>query len=351
VVRLTATYNSSLQNHQKAVVFPSWLDTWMATGIDRAELPVADNPHLLVLGCGYVGQAVAREALASHWQVTATTRSDASAYRLESSGIRAVVFDWTRDPVPSLDTPTDAVLITVSHHVAPGQNAMQVHPEGLAHCLPTLARSARRCIYLSTTGVYGQKDLRLATSSSSPHRWVDESSPVDPDRPGAINAAAGEKWMRESDLAGRSTILRLAGIYGPYRTPNLQKLRAGEAIEVNPEGFLNLIHRDDIARVILDLLRHPSPKPLYCVSDGHPVTRSDYYRWIAEQQGLPSPIFAPPHDPRSEPSRRSGSKRIDPRLLMEDTGKEFRFPSYREGLLHSWREEFEENSTSRARLE
>ncbi len=323
----------------------------MATGFDGAELPVTDNPHLLVLGCGYVGQAVAREALANHWSVTATTRSEGSAQRLESSGIRAIVYDWNLDPVPSFDSPADAVLIAVSHHVAPGQNAQQVHPEGLAHSLPTLARSARRCIYLSTTGVYGQKDLRLANHSSSAHPWVDESSPIAPDRPGAINAAAGEKWMRESPYSNRSTILRLAGIYGPNRTPNLQKLRSGEPLDVHPEGFLNLIHRDDIARVVLDLLRHPSPKPLYCASDGHPVSRADYYRWIAEQQGLSSPIFAPPRDPPSEPSRRSGSKRIDPRLLMEDTGQEFRFPSFREGLLHSWREEVAESSRSQVRPE
>jgi hypothetical protein len=33
---------------------------------------------------------------------------------------------------------------------------------------------------------------------------------------------------------------------------------------------------------------------------------------------------------------------------MEDTGKEFRFPSYREGLFHSWREEAAEGSTTEA---
>jgi nucleoside-diphosphate-sugar epimerase len=320
----------------------------MEKGIEGAQLPVTDNRHLLVLGCGYVGKAVAREALASHWRVTATTRSEASAHRLESSGIRAMVYDWTRDPVPSFDSSADAILIAVSHHVAPGENALQIHPDGLHRSLPSLAGSARRIIYLSTTGVYGQKDLRSATSSSIAHPWIDESDPIAPDRPGAIHAAAGERWMRESQFSERSTILRLAGIYGPHRTPNLQKLRAGEAIEVHPEGFLNLIHRDDIARVVLNLMRHPSPKPLYCVSDGHPVTRAEYYRWIAEQQGLPAPIFAPPGDPPSAPSRRLGSKRIDPRLLMEDTGNEFRFPSYREGLPHSWREEVAENGSSRA---
>jgi hypothetical protein len=36
---------------------------------------------------------------------------------------------------------------------------------------------------------------------------------------------------------------------------------------------------------------------------------------------------------------------------MEDTGREFRFPSYREGLLHSWREEVVENNRSEARPE
>ncbi|MFO0065424.1 MAG: hypothetical protein ACK523_05620, partial [Pirellulaceae bacterium] len=64
MVRLTATYDSCIGVNQKVVLCLSRLDTWVALGIDGAELPVTDNPHLLVLGCGYVGQAVAREALA-----------------------------------------------------------------------------------------------------------------------------------------------------------------------------------------------------------------------------------------------------------------------------------------------
>src|SRR5690606_16214094 len=101
----------------------------------------------------------------------------------------------------------------------------------------------------------------------------------------------------------RSAVLRLAGIYGPGRVPYLDKLRANEPIAAPSEGWLNLIHVDDAARIIVAVdrwlaERESSDGPhVFCVSDGSPVARGEYYAEAARLIGAPPPRFTtPPSD-------------------------------------------------------
>src|SRR5262249_40147588 len=65
---------------------------------------------------------------------------------------------------------------------------------------PALARA--RVVYVSTTGVYGRA-----------RGHVDETTAVDPSEPRAADRLAAERAYR--DLG--ATVLRAAGIYGPWR--------------------------------------------------------------------------------------------------------------------------------------
>ena len=53
--------------------------------------------NLVVFGCGYVGTAVAREAQARGWRVTALTRNAARAVLLREVGVETVVADLASD--------------------------------------------------------------------------------------------------------------------------------------------------------------------------------------------------------------------------------------------------------------
>jgi nucleoside-diphosphate-sugar epimerase len=96
-------------------------------------------------------------------------------------------------------------------------------------------------IYISSVGVYGPSD----------GDWVDESTPCEPHREGGKASLAAEQVLAGHALGRRGLILRLAGIYGPGRIPLAEKIRKGEPLPVSPEGYLNLIHVDDAARVVL----------------------------------------------------------------------------------------------------
>jgi nucleoside-diphosphate-sugar epimerase len=126
----------------------------------------------------------------------------------------------------------------------------------------------------------------------------------------------------------------MAGIYGPGRVPLQGRLRAGEPIAAPHGGWLNLIHADDAAAVVLaaeqrDLAGFPL---VINVADGVPVPRGDYYREIARQLGAPEPRFAPPDPGAPKADRAAVSRRISVRRLQHVLGIDLRYPSYREGL-------------------
>ena len=56
-----------------------------------------------------------------------------------------------------------------------------------------------------------------------------------------------------------------------------------------------------------------TPRPLYVVSDGHPVLRRDWFGHLAAITGSPPPTWDP-----SMPRTRGADKRVDPALLFRD---------------------------------
>lgn len=304
----------------------------------------------LIVGCGYVGLRAAQQWLTQGDRVHAITRSEDKAATLAQHGIEATVWNW-HDPLPSVlsrpnhpakdplfprDLGFDSVLIAVSHAAVPGVALENTHGLGLEHLSHWLdpAAALTRWIYLSTTGVF---------ASSSSGDWVDETSAVGPTRPGSIAALEGERWIEAKVPESRRVVLRPAGIYGPGRVPNIDPIRTATPMDVNPNSFLNLIHVDDLVGVIVAATDAPTKSSLYCVSDGNSPKRRDYYEWIAQLGGWPSPKFVsqfPPSDPSSTAApplsrvraRSDSNKRVNSQRLRAEIDYCFQYPSYREGL-------------------
>src|SRR6185295_9839042 len=175
---------------------------------------------------------------------------------------------------------------------------------------------------ISSTGVYG-------TAAGD---FVDEETPPQPARDGGKASLAAEQVLREHFHGSRGIILRLAGIYGPGRIPRAADLQGGRPIDAPAEGWLNLIHVDDAARIVLLADQRAEVPSLYCVSDNSPVQRGDYYRELARLLSAPEPRFVPA-DANSPASLRAGSdKRVRPAKLFRDLAPQLLYPSYHEGL-------------------
>jgi nucleoside-diphosphate-sugar epimerase len=284
-------------------------DTPRAT-IDSGPQP----PTRLVVGCGYLGERVARAWRAAGARVLTVTRRESRARELAAAGFEPVMADVT-DPavdwsylraVPDLTT----VFWGVGFDARSGTTHRDVHVAGLCRLLDALPAGCR-VIFSSSTGVWGDEQGRI----------VDESSPVNPARE-AGRVLVDAEALLHGHARGPGVALRFAGLYGPGRLPRLEDLRAGRPLAIDPDSWLNMIHVDDAARAVCGLADLANPRPLYVVSDNHPVLRRDWYARLAAAAGGPPPTFAPPPDGGTSPPRRgqAADKRVDSSLVWRDLG-------------------------------
>lgn len=265
---------------------------------------------------------VALRWLAEGGDVWAVTRDAGRCSALAAAGVRPLVADImapeTLRRLPAVDT----VLFAVGYDRTSGHSIRQLYVAGLRNVLEHLPTGIQRFIYVSSTGVYGQ----------SGDVWVDEESPCEPTREGGRACWQAEQSLQVSPWSRRSVILRMAGIYGPGRIPRRKELQAGEAIDAPSEGYLNLIHVDDAATVVIAAEQQAAPPALYCVSDGQPVMRREYFRELAALLHAPEPQFRVPRQGQPAAERASSSKRVSNQRLLAELKFDLRYPSYRAGL-------------------
>ena len=294
------------------------MNTSHNTASSSTALPAATR---LIVGCGYLGTRVARRWLAAGDRVFGITRSPARAAELAAIGITPIVCDVTAGPEsPSWETlralpPFDTVFWAVGFDRASGKTHRDVHVTGLARLLDALAGSPR-VILSSSTGVWGDEGGGV----------VAEDTPTNPSREAGHVLVEAESLLR-SHAKGPGVALRFAGLYGPDRLPRLDDLRAGLPIAADPDSWLNLIHIDDAAAVVCAVAAAANSRPLYVVSDGHPVLRRDWYGHLAAITGSPSPAWD-----SSLPRARGADKQVDPSLLFRDLSIPLAHPNPLRGI-------------------
>lgn len=281
----------------------------------------------LIFGCGYLGCRVAELWRQQGDDVSVVTRNEDRAEAFAQQGYQSIVADVTRpDSLKNLPI-ADTVLFAVGYDRSSGASISIVYAEGVKNVLAAMPRGSGNFIYISTTGVYG----------SAGGDWVDETTSPAPQREGGRASLTAEQMLASHPLGKSSVALRLAGIYGPGRIPYIDRLRASEPIAAPSDGWLNLVHVDDGASIVLSieqwLARTTADGPhLFCVSDGNPVVRANYYREVARLIGADPPTFTSP-DPTSPAAERARvSRRISNEKLLKTAKVKFKFPTYREGL-------------------
>lgn len=292
--------------------------------------------RLIILGCGYIGRALAEAALRAGWTVEALTRSEASAARLRSElGLRAVSGDLADAEWHALlDSRGAWVVDCVSSGGGGIDGYRQAYLEGAESVREWLRRrpGVRGLLYTGSTSVYPQ----------SGGDWVDDDAPTTASTPlNEILLQTESVWRKiaAEGLAPRVAILRLAGIYGPGRHHLIDRLRTGETVFPGPgDYYLNLIHRDDAAAALLALASSEQWSGLRVLNgaDGNPATKAEIAAWTAARLGLPPPEFRPEApDPRMRRRLLSDglppNRRIRATILRSEFGWSPRYADFRSG--------------------
>lgn len=224
---------------------------------------------LLLIGHGYLGQAVGRVFCERGWEVVPVSLTGGDGSLACDVGEPAAV-----SRLPAADV--------VVHCAATGRGGaaayQHVYVDGCRNL--TERFPAGLLCFTSSTSVYAQTDGSVVT----------EESPVSPERETGRLLLEAERLT----LGARGLVVRLAGIYGPGRSVILQKFLAGEAVvEEDGRRFLNQIHRDDAARAIHHLVTSGVRGEVFNVSDSQPLTQRDCYEALGRIFGRPLPPSGP----------------------------------------------------------
>ena len=201
------------------------------------------SPTTLLLGCGYTLSRVAR--LLGADAVLCTTQSVASAASLQAENFVCepiVITDTERlravlDRYPSITTIVDGVPPIFEERGDTGTL-------GPRSVLAAVGARPLRIIYLSTTGVYGERNGAIVTEATVPR----------PAEPHAAARLACEQLYAER--GERTSILRVAGIYGPGRSILDRLVRGEYRFVAGADRWTNRIHVEDLAIAITRLISY-----------------------------------------------------------------------------------------------
>ena len=287
--------------------------------------------RVLIIGCGDVGQRVAR-LLPANVRRLALTSSVARLPDLRTQGIMPLLGNLD----DSATLRRLAGLATRVLHLAPPPNGdprwrEDPRTQALLRAL-RLRGLPQALVYGSTSGVYGDCQGQRVT----------ETRPVSPDTPRAQRRVHAEDNLR---FFGRSTgvavhILRIPGIYAPDReggTPH-GRLRKGTPV-LRPEDDVhtNHIHADDLARACIAALWRGKPQRVTHASDDTELKMGDYFDLAADLYQLPRPprlsrSEAQVQLPAMQLSFMSESRRLDNRRLKRELRLALHYPTVAEGL-------------------
>lgn len=286
------------------------------------------KPTLLIVGCGDVGMRVLRR-LVPRWRVLALTSDAARVAELRAAGAVPLV--------GNLDAPAtlgrlgglaDAVL-----HLAPPPAQGAGDPRTAA-LLAALARKgrARRLVYASTSGVYG--DCGGAR--------FDETRPVAPATDRARRRVDAEARVRHHGRAHgvTVTVLRIPGIYAADRPgghPRERLMRGTPVLAANDDVYTNHIHADDLARACIAALYRGAPQRVVHASDDTELKMGDYFDLAADLAGLSRPrritrAQAQAELPPTLLSFMGESRRLDNTRLKRELRLVLRHPTVASGL-------------------
>jgi nucleoside-diphosphate-sugar epimerase len=276
--------------------------------------------HLLCFGFGYSARALAR-ILGPDWSITGTSRSGEPCAVSVGASFRWFRFDRDHPLEPAAFAGVTHVLVSVPPDEA-GDPVLDRHRDDIA------AISGLTWLgYLSTTGVYGNRD----------GGWVDENSELSPSGArGRRRAAAEAAWLDLCRGCGLPVhVFRLAGIYGPGRSP-FDALRAATAKRIDKPGqMFSRIHVDDIANVLMASIARPRPGAVYNVCDDEPAASADVIAHAAGLLGMAPPPLVPFEAAELSPMARSfydDNKRVSNALIKAELGLSLCYPTYRDGL-------------------
>ena len=274
------------------------------------------SKHIFIFGLGYVGLHLATALHDKGWQITGTTRTPEKLADYAAKGWTILPFE-DGTAIPDLDrhlAKTSHVITTISALVG-HDPVLQMHHDEIAAFSGWTG-------YVSATSIYPDQE----------QGFVDETTKPSPaTKRGRDRLTAEQDWQKLT----KAEIFRVAGIYGPHRSP-FAALREGRArIIEKPGHFFNRIHQTDITRIIMAAIDHPRAGRIINLCDEEPAPQGDVIRYAASLLGMSPPTPIAFEDAELSAMARTfyvSRRRLASKVVGSELRLKLAYPSYREGL-------------------
>ena len=259
--------------------------------------------HVMLCGCGWLGQPLATQLISQGMQVYGTTTRVNQLPTLNELGIKPHLFSVSKTSNANTEF-SHSLLTDVSRcdvmviNIPPGRrdldgkqftdNMLELFNTVLLH-QPTI-----HIIFVSTTSVFGHVTGQ-----------VDESTPPSPVTASGKAHHILEQWLFEH-AQQQSTVVRLAGLINDSRHPVTSLVKRKE-IE-NGHQVVNLVHQIDVVRGLVQIITQVetvSGHVLHFCAPEHP-TREDYYQAAACSKELPPLNFISSKTTKSQNDKQAG---------------------------------------------
>lgn len=274
--------------------------------------------RVLVVGCGYVGEAAANVFYESGWEVEGWTATSESAAKLSKLPYPVKAVDVTDgSAVSAASGQFDVVIHCVSSRGGDAAQYRRLYFDGAKNLLQ--AFSPGTILFTSSTSVYAQLDGSL----------VDESGPAEPRHEKG-------KILRETErlvLAAGGIVARLGGIHGPHRSFFLTRFLQGATTAEPNDRLINQVHRDDIVSALLLLAnrRAACRGEIFNVVADRPIKASAAREWLGLR--LDKPLGSASAGARLR-SRGESNKQVSNGKLRA-LGWEPRYPTFESAMTES----------------
>jgi nucleoside-diphosphate-sugar epimerase len=268
----------------------------------------------LIVGCGYLGSYLKLILEKNKIKVSAIKRT----YPKLGKQNNFIYCDVSKEF--SLEQKFDHIIYMISAASFTKEAYEKAYVKGLVSTIKTIKNSGNlqtQLIFISTTGVYPQKEAEL----------VDESYSIESTLFPSNVLAEAEQIVKNSGI--KYTILRSSGIYGPERGYLIDAVKGKKICFYKKNNiYTNRVHVYDLANIIyFSLDNKDCLNTTINASDCHPASNNEVLSWFIDKLKLARADYKTLVE-KTEFKR--GNKRCSNAKLLS-LGFRFKYPSFKEG--------------------
>ena len=232
---------------------------------------------IILAGFGYLGKFIEQQADFNEKKVLYKLSRNPGKHRNGFGNHVEVDFDKEKFDITEIVGESTIIYMTPPNKDRDGDPRLENFLNNIKNS------NLERIVYISTSGVYGDCGGLSVTEDAELKPLTDRAKK---------RVIAEKMVMKHSAVCNTNyVILRVPGIYGLGRLP-LSKVREREPLIIKDEcKITNLINVEDLARIIWRVIKDNINNEIINVSDGTPITSTEYYLKIYDELEIEYPPF------------------------------------------------------------